>query len=153
MQKRLPGVVFVLLCFIWGSTFLAIKIGLNFLPPFLFAGLRIAVASIFLLFLAPILHVRMPKDRSSRVVMLFIGVVQITFVYGLVFWGEQYLSSGLTSVLSATFPLFVVLFAAPIVALILGWAVLHEQLEPPAAFGTALILAGVYGTVVGWRGR
>jgi drug/metabolite transporter (DMT)-like permease len=115
MREGLPSVVFASLCFIWGSTFLAIKIGLDFLPPLLFAGLRFAVASIFLLFVAPTLHARIPKDRSSWIVMLFLGVVQITLVYGLIFWGEQYISSGLTSVLSATFPLFVVIFAHPLI--------------------------------------
>jgi len=111
MKEKLPSAVFASLCFIWGSTFLAIKIGLAFLPPFLFAGLRFAVASIFLIFLVPMLHTRIPKDRSSWIVMLFLGVVQITVVYGLTFWGEQYISSGLTAVLSATLPLFVVIFA------------------------------------------
>jgi drug/metabolite transporter (DMT)-like permease len=111
MPEKLPSVVFAALCFIWGSTWLAIKVGLNFLPPFLFAGIRFAVASIFLVFLVRLLHAQIPRDRSSWMVMLFLGVFQITLVYGLVFWGEQYISSGLTAVLSATLPLFVVIFA------------------------------------------
>lgn len=43
--------------------------------------------------------------------MLFLGIVQITIPYGLVFWGEQYISSGLSAVLFATLPFFVVIFA------------------------------------------
>jgi drug/metabolite transporter (DMT)-like permease len=105
VPKKLPSVVFAALCFIWGSTWLAIKVGLDFLPPFLFAGVRFAVASLFLMFLVPLLHARIPRDRSSWTVMLFLGIFQITLVYGLVFWGEQYVSSGLTAVLSATLPL------------------------------------------------
>jgi drug/metabolite transporter (DMT)-like permease len=111
MPEKLPSVIFVTLCFIWGSTWLAIKVGLDFLPPFLFAGVRFAVASLFLVFLVPLLHARIPRDRSSWTVMLFLGIFQITLVYGLVFWGEQYVSSGLTAVLSATLPLFVVILA------------------------------------------
>ena len=111
VPKKLPSVVFAALCFIWGSTWLAIKVGLDFLPPFLFAGVRFAVASLFLMFLVPLLHARIPRDRSSWTVMLFLGIFQITLVYGLVFWGEQYVSSGLTAVLSATLPLFVVILA------------------------------------------
>jgi len=111
MPQKLPSVVFATLCFIWGSSWLAIKVGLDFLPPFLFAGVRFAVASLFLMFLVPLLHARIPKDRSSWTVMIFLGIFQITLVYGLVFWGEQYISSGLTAVLSATLPLFVVVFA------------------------------------------
>ncbi len=88
-----------------------IKVGLEFLPPFLFAGIRFAVASVFLLFLVPVLHARIPRDAFSWGVMILLGIFQVTLVYGLTFWGEQYISSGLTAVLSATFPFFVVIFA------------------------------------------
>jgi drug/metabolite transporter (DMT)-like permease len=111
MQQKLPSVVFLALCLIWGSTWLAIKVGLEFLPPFLFAGIRFAVASLFLLFLVPVLHARIPRDAFSWGVMVLLGIFQVTLVYGLVFWGEQYASSGLTAVLSATLPFFVVVFA------------------------------------------
>jgi drug/metabolite transporter (DMT)-like permease len=106
-----PSAVFAALCFIWGSTWLAIKIGLEFLPPFLFAGIRFAAATASLLILTRILHARIPRDRSSWVVMLFLGVFQIGLPYGLVFWAEQYVSSGLAAVLFATMPFFVVIFA------------------------------------------
>jgi len=111
MQQKLPGVVFFAICLIWGSTWLLIKVGLEFLPPFLFAGIRFAVASVFLLFLVPVLHARIPRDAFSWGVMILLGIFQVTLVYGLTFWGEQYISSGLTAVLSATFPFFVVIFA------------------------------------------
>ena len=69
------------------------------------------MASVFLLFLVPVLHARIPRDAFSWGVMLLLGILQITLVYGLVFWGEQYISSGLTAVLSATLPFFVMMFA------------------------------------------
>ena len=111
MASKSVTLVFSLLCFIWGSTWLGIKIGLEFLPPFLFAGIRFLVATISLLFLAKLLHARVPTSRSSWGVMLFLGIFQITIPYGLVFWGEQYISSGLSAVLFATLPFFVVIFA------------------------------------------
>jgi len=101
--------VFVALCLIWGSSWLAIKVGLNSLPPFLFAGMRFAVAFLFLLFLLPFLHARFPRDSFSWGVMILLGILQIALAYGLLFWGEQYTSSGLAAVLSATFPFFVIL--------------------------------------------
>jgi drug/metabolite transporter (DMT)-like permease len=109
--ERAPTVVFGLLCLIWGSTWLAIKIGLEFLPPFLFAGIRFAIASTVLVFLVRLLHAQFPKDRSSWMVMIFLGIFQITLPYGLVFWGEQYISSGLSAVLFATLPFFVLIIA------------------------------------------
>jgi len=111
MAAKLPSLVFAALCFIWGSTWLAIKVGLDFLPPFLFAGLRFALASVVLAFLVKLFHARFPRDRSSWLTMLFLGIFQITLPYGLVFWGEQYISSGLSAVLFATLPFFVVIFA------------------------------------------
>jgi drug/metabolite transporter (DMT)-like permease len=103
--------VFGALCFIWGSTWLAIKIGLEFLPPFLFAGIRFATATVGLLILTKMLHAHMPRNRSSWMVMLFLGIFQISLPYGLVFWAEQYVTSGLAAVLFATLPFFVVIFA------------------------------------------
>jgi len=111
LRSKIPGLVFSALCFIWGSTWLAIKVGLESLPPFLFAAVRFAVAAAALLFLMKLLHSRLPRDSSSWVVMLFLGVFQISLPYGLVFWGEQYISSGLAAVLFATLPFFVVIFA------------------------------------------
>jgi drug/metabolite transporter (DMT)-like permease len=111
MELKAPSMVFVALCFIWGSTWLAIKIGLEFLPPFLFAGIRFVVATIALLILFKLLHAHMPRDRYSWAVMLFLGIFQISVPYGLVFWGEEYISSGLSAVLFATLPFFVVISA------------------------------------------
>jgi drug/metabolite transporter (DMT)-like permease len=111
LQSKSPDLVFGALCIIWGSTWLGIKIGLEFLPSFLFAGLRFATATTALIFLAKILHARMPRDRASWILMLFLGIFQITLPYGLVFWGEEYVSSGLSAVLFATLPFFVAIFA------------------------------------------
>jgi drug/metabolite transporter (DMT)-like permease len=86
-------------------------VGLDYLPPFLFAGIRFATATASLLVIMRLLHAKMPRDGSSWVVMLFLGVFQIALPYGLVFWGEQYISSGLSALLFATMPFFVVLFA------------------------------------------
>ncbi len=64
-----------------------------------------------LLVLAKMLHAHMPRDRLSWEVMLFLGIVQISLPYGLVFWGEEFISSGLSAVLFATLPFFVAIFA------------------------------------------
>ena len=111
LSSKAPHTVFAALCVIWGSTWLGIKIGLDFLPPFLFAGLRFAAATIVLLILVKLLHAKMPRERSAWYLMSFLGIFQLTIPYGLVFWGEQYISSGLAAVLFATLPFFVALFA------------------------------------------
>ncbi len=141
MPEKLPGIVFAALCIIWGSSWLAIKVGLESLPPFLFAGIRFAMSSVFLMLLVPILHARIPRDRSSWAVMLFLGVLQMSLVYGLVFWGEQYISSGLTAVLSATLPFFVVIFAHVLIR--------AEPITRPKVLGVVVAFAGV--ALIFWR--
>jgi drug/metabolite transporter (DMT)-like permease len=111
LNSKAPGLVFGALCFIWGSTWLVIKIGLDFLPPFLFAGIRFATATVALLILTRIFSAKIPRNRSSWALMFFLGVFQISLPYGLVFWAEQYITSGLAAVLFATLPFFVVVFA------------------------------------------
>ncbi len=140
LPSRGPSLVFAALCFIWGSTWLGIKIGLEFLPPFLFAGIRFATATIVLFVLAKMLHAHIPTDRSSWMVMLFLGIFQISLPYGLVFWGEQYISSGLSAVLFATLPFFVVIFAH-----ILS----DEKLTRIKALGVMLSFAGL--VAIFWR--
>jgi len=107
----LPGLVFGSLCFVWGSTWLAIKVGLGSLPPLTFAGLRFIAAFGLLLALALARRIEFPRDGESWRVMLFLGLTQIAFPYAFTFWGEQYMTAGLTALLFATGPFFVVVFA------------------------------------------
>jgi len=104
-------VVYVSLCLVWGSTWMAIKVGLRFLPPFAFAGISFAISTLCLLVITKLLHTRFPKDRSSWGVMIFLGLTMMGAAFGFQYWGEQYISSGLAAVLFATAPLFVVIFA------------------------------------------
>lgn len=99
-------IVWLILCGIWGSTWLFIKIGLRDLPPFTFAGIRFVLASAILGSLIFIRRARWPRKRSEWYLIAVSGLLQFTLNYGLVFWGEQYISSGLAAVLQSTFPLF-----------------------------------------------
>ena len=111
LGEFLPALVFGSLCFVWGSTWLAIKVGLGSLSPLFFAGIRFVIAFGLLLSYALAMKIKFPRDKASWRVMLFLGVTQITLPYALVFWGEQYVTAGLAAVLFATVPFFVALFA------------------------------------------
>ena len=139
-SSKAPHMVFAALCLIWGSTWLGIKVGLDLLPPFLFAGLRFAAATVVLLFLAKFLHAKMPKNRDAWYLMSFLGIFQMTIPYGLVFWGEQYISSGLAAVLYATLPFFVALIAHVFI---------NEQLTRLKVAGILVAFAGL--VVIFWR--
>jgi len=104
-------IVWLILCGIWGSTWLFIKIGLGDLPPLTFAGIRFVLASIILTLMVLARRARWPRTRGEWALIAAVGVLQFTLNYGLVFWGEQHISSGLAAVLQSTFPAFGLVFA------------------------------------------
>ena len=99
-------IVWLILCGIWGSTWLFIKLGLNDLPPFTFAGIRFLFASSILILIILARGVRWPRKRGEWLVIAAVGFLQFSLNYGLVFWGEQRIPSGLAAVLQSTFPAF-----------------------------------------------
>jgi drug/metabolite transporter (DMT)-like permease len=99
-------IVWLILCCIWGSTWLFIKLGLADLPPFTFAGIRFLLASLILAALVTVRRARWPRSARAWTLIALVGALQFALNYGLVFWGEQYISSGLAAVLQSTFPAF-----------------------------------------------
>jgi drug/metabolite transporter (DMT)-like permease len=106
-------VVFLLLCCIWGSTWMFIKLGLRDLPPLSFAAARFLLATVILSSIAAARRSRLPRGRTEWVLLAQTGVLAFGLNYGLLFWGEQYISSGLAALLQATIPVFGMLLAHP----------------------------------------
>src|SRR5258708_28662107 len=92
-------IVWLILCCIWGSTWLFIKLGLADLPPITFAGIRFVIASSILTALVLARRARLPRTRKDWTLIAISGVASFTLNYGLIFWGEQYVTSGLAAVL------------------------------------------------------
>ena len=103
MKARL---VWLILCGIWGSTWLFIKLGLEDLPPLTFAGIRFVIACTILISLIWIRRLHVPRLRSDWSLLAITGLLSFTLNYGLIFWGEQHISSGLAALLQATIPAF-----------------------------------------------
>lgn len=103
--------VWLLLASIWGSTWLFIKLGLEDLPPFTFAGIRFVVALLPLLVLLRARRTPLPRRVADWRLLAVTGLLTFTVDYGLIFWGETTISSGLTAILFSTFPLFGLVFA------------------------------------------
>ena len=108
MKSRL---VWLLLCCIWGSTWLFIKLGLKDLPPLTFAGIRFVIAAIILFSLIALRRVPFPTNRRDLLLLAVTGILSFSLNYGLVFWGEQYISSGLAALLQSTLPAFGLIIA------------------------------------------
>src|SRR5437899_9552197 len=104
-------VAWLTLCVVWSSTWLVIKIGLRDLPPISYAGIRFLIAIIVLLAVSYGRVRLLPRRALDYAVLAFTGVLMFAVNYGLLFWGELYVSSGLAAVLQATIPIFGMVFA------------------------------------------
>lgn len=110
-SKYLPFIIITILSLIWGSTWVAIKIGLENLPPFLSAGWRFLTASLVLFIYARKAKLPFPRDLHSHLFLLVFSVINFTASYALVYWGEQYINSGLTSILFSVMPFYTALIS------------------------------------------
>jgi len=103
--------IYMMLCLIWGSTWLVIKVGYGGLGPFNVAALRFLIASIVLAPIVPLFRASWPSTRTEWTLVVWVGLVLFAADYGLIYWGEQFLDSGLTSILFALLPLVTIGFA------------------------------------------
>ncbi|HEX6124198.1 MAG TPA: EamA family transporter [Pyrinomonadaceae bacterium] len=129
--------VWLILCLIWGTTWIFIKVGLTDLPPITFASARFLLSVAILL---PIIWVRqMPWPRSAAEwkLIALTGFLQFSLNYSAVFWGEQYITSGLAAVLQAMITVF---------GLVLAWIFLPaERITGVKIFA---VIAGIVGVAV-----
>jgi drug/metabolite transporter (DMT)-like permease len=95
--------------FLWGSTFLAIRVVVAHVPPLFAAGVRFLIAGIALYFFAQWRSKSWPTARQWRNLTI-LAAIMFAVNYGAIFWAEKYLPSGLAAVLVATIPLFTVFF-------------------------------------------
>jgi drug/metabolite transporter (DMT)-like permease len=154
----------IITCIVWGTTYLAIRIGVKDLPPMLFAGLRWTIAgSIFLVFLKS-RGQKLPA-KKDLLPLAIVGIALLGIGNGLVVVGEQWVSSGLTALLITTTPFWLVIIEAflpqtprinflIVIGLILGLGGvilifgnhLEELLDSSYLFGTLCVL----GAVISW---
>jgi drug/metabolite transporter (DMT)-like permease len=122
---------------IWGSTYLAIRVLVEEVPPLLAAGLRFFIAGL-LLYAAMRIRGRVAPTRREWWNLATLGLLMFVLSYGSLFWAEQFLPSGFTSVLWATIPFITVAFEV----LILREHRLSARLLIPmtAGFGGVLFL-------------
>jgi drug/metabolite transporter (DMT)-like permease len=111
VTRRWGPALYALLCVIWGSTWLVIKVGYGDLGPFNVAGLRFFVAGAVMAVVAQATRARWPRGRAEWRAMVLVGLLMFAGDYGLIYWAEQSIESGLTAVLFATLPLMTLFIA------------------------------------------
>jgi len=99
---------FAIIYFVWGSTYLAIRVGVREVPPLLLAAMRFLVAGLVLYGWMVAQGERSPSGRQWASVSL-LAVLIFVIDYGLLFWAEQRVPSGLAAVMMATIPVFMAL--------------------------------------------
>ena len=127
--------LYTLLCLIWGSTWLVIKVGYGGLGPLNVAALRFLVAGLVLVPVGSVLGVRWPRGQTEWRLVIFVGLTLFAGDYGLIYWAEQYLDSGLTAIVFAMLPLVTIALAHVYMP--------GDPITPGRLAGTSLAFAGV----------
>jgi drug/metabolite transporter (DMT)-like permease len=99
---------FGIIYFVWGSTFLAIRIGVHEVPPFLLAGMRFFISGVVLYGWLRLKGTPSP-DRREWAGTTLLGTLIFLVDYGCLFWAEQRVPSGIAAVVLATIPVFITL--------------------------------------------
>lgn len=110
-EKLKIYLAYIAICTIWGSTWLVIKVGLETLTPLLSAGLRFAVAGLVLFTVIRIRKIAIEWNRNTIWFYAVVSLSSFSIPFALVYWGEQRVASGITSILFAVFPFFVAIFS------------------------------------------
>lgn len=127
----------LLLSVIWGTTWLAVRIGLSDLPPMTFAGIRFLTAALLLFGVIRMRRLRLPRASADWALVAQVGLLGIGVAYAAQFWGQQYVPSALASVMFATVPLITLVMAH-----------LRLKSEPLTAAKLSGVLAGIGGVVL-----
>ena len=103
-------IALIYVCIAWGTTYLAIRVGVMHYPAFLFAGVRQVLAGMILVPLALMANRQMDLSLKNMLRQMLVGFLMLTLGNGCVTWGEKYISSGIAALLCSMMPLFAVLF-------------------------------------------
>ena len=128
---------YVSVALIWGSTWAAIKIGVNDVPPFVFAFARALAVAAVLTIIAVALRLPFPRGRRTNTVAVVVGLINIGWSWAIIFWSERFVPSGLVAVFGAAAPVWTAVLA--------HFLVKGDRLSALKVLGLAL---GLGGTVI-----
>jgi len=103
-EKAWAYVAFAIVCVVWGTTYLAIRVALDTIPPLLLTGLRFTAAGLIMVLVAKLRGEQLPRDRRSLLNLALVGFLMVGVGNLAVVWAEQWVPSGLAALLVATAP-------------------------------------------------
>lgn len=136
MKKDKTLIAFLAVCFFWGSTYLAIKIGIASFPPFMFAGTRFVIAGLLMLSYGRFKGYTLPTDIKEAAKMAIVGILLLTGGNGLVTLAERSVASGIASLMVAMVPIYIAIIEVIILRRI--------RLSLKGVLGMGLGFVGVY---------
>jgi drug/metabolite transporter (DMT)-like permease len=132
VSRPLVWTLYAALVLVWSSTWVVIAVGLEDVAPFFGAGIRFTLAGVGVLAAAAVM--RRPL-RTDAALAALIALLPFATTYGLIYWAEQYVPSGLTAVLFGVLPLYVAVLSALFLPL--------EKLGPRLLGGVIVALGGL----------
>ncbi len=108
-ERALAYGAFAIVCIVWGTTYLAIRVAVRSIPPMLLTGARFVVAGLILLAIARLRGEAIPRARRVLVDLLIVGLLMVGIGNFTVVWAEQWVPSGFAALLVATAPFWAVL--------------------------------------------
>jgi putative membrane protein PagO len=126
---------FIIICLLWGSSWAAVKLGLESIPPILSLGLRLSLASMILGVIIVLRRLQVPTDRKFWSLVFILCGTSFTIPFVMIYWAQIHVNSGLAAVLFATFPLWV--------AVLSHFILPHEQLTFSRIVGIGIGFIGV----------
>lgn len=155
-----------LVCFLWGTTWIASRQGVLYMPALQLAGIRQLAGGILYIIYFAVKGMQWPKGKEWLPILM-LSLLNITLTNGLTTWAVQYISAGLGAIIAATFPLWIVVVhlciskvklpVNAIIGLLLGFVGvcvifydhLKDFLNPDFRFGILLSLAGAWSWALG----
>ena len=124
-----------LLAFLWGASYPLVKIAVETIPPITLIAIRVSVAAVFLTTVVKFQQHHFPRSKSTWLALLMQAFLNSIGAWTILAWGQQYIASGLASILNSTSPIFVFLFTALITR--------HEAATPQKLIGMMFGVLGV----------
>ncbi len=125
---------YILLCLIWGTTWLAIRIVVHDVPPLKAAAIRFLIAAILLLSSILFRKTKWPQGASQWNAILILSVTVMALPYALLFWAEQYVTSAMTALLFSAMPLAVAMFTP---------LMMHRKVPRGAVYALVVAFGGI----------
>ncbi|MGZ5477255.1 MAG: EamA family transporter, partial [Thermoanaerobaculia bacterium] len=108
-ERALAITAFTIVCVVWGTTYLAIRVAVETIPPLLLTSIRFVIAGVVILGIARLRGERIPTRRSTLANLAFVGFLMVGVGNLAVVWAEQWVPSGLAALFVATAPFWMAL--------------------------------------------